>query len=103
MASAICLLVAICLTFATGYVTDLLFDLNNQKAPTERRQFLEQNGTQDCDISLDPKIRLDCCEFIKGWEREKNREWDGDPRPGIPCDWLLECPKNLKMFKLDLT
>ena len=93
MASAICLLVAICLTFATGYVTDLLFDLNNQKAPTERRQFLERNGTQDCDISLDPKIRLDCCEFIKGWEREKNREWDGEG-PGIPCERFHTCDKN---------
>ena len=68
--------------------------INNQKEPTERRQFLEQNGTQDCDISLDPEIKLDCCEFIRLEIIEGIHGWDGNPRPGNPCDWFYKCDKN---------
>ena len=58
--------------------------INNQKAQTERRQFLEQNVTLDCDISLDPEINMDCCEIANG-----TQEWNGNP-----CHWFYKCDKN---------
>ena len=61
--------------------------LNNQNVPTERRQFLERNGTQECDISLDySEIKLDCCKIAK-----QVHEWDGVQRVRNPCDWFYIC------------
>ena len=60
MASAIHPFVAICLTFVAG---SQIMVINNEKALTETRQFLEQNVTQDCNITLDAEINLDCCEI----------------------------------------
>ena len=60
--------------------------INNQKAPTVS-QFLEQNITQDCDISLDPEMNLDCCEIFKGiqeWKKIYNLI-------GYPCGWFYKC------------
>ena len=63
--------------------------INNQKAPTGS-QFLEQNITQDCDISLDPEMNLDCCEIVKGiqeWKHIYNFN-------GYPCGLFYKCDKN---------
>ena len=88
MASAICLFVAICLTFVSG---SQFSEINNQKATTERRQLLEQNVTQDCDISLDPEINQYCCEIAN------NGTTIATPHPqttsgyfyhNVRCGWL---------------
>ena len=65
--------------------------INNQKAPTVTgSQFLEQNITQDCDISLDPEMNLDCCEFVKGiqeWKYIYNLS-------GYTCGLFYKCDRN---------
>ena len=58
--------------------------INNEKALTETRQFLEQNVTQDCNITLDTEINLDCCEIVMGIQ-EYNKN---------PCDFFYTCDKN---------
>ena len=60
--------------------------INNQRALTETRHFLEQNVTQDCfeDISLDSEINLECCKTSK-----TTREWSGEE-----CDWFYKCDAN---------
>ena len=84
MVSGICLLVPVCLTFVTG---SQIMVINNQRALTETRHFLEQNVTQDCfeDISLDSEINLECCKTSK-----TTREWSGEE-----CGWFYKCDVNL--------
>ena len=65
--------------------------INNQKSPAVTgSQFLEQNITKDCDISLDPEMNLDCCEIVK-----KIQEWKYKYNLiGYPCGWFYKCDKN---------
>ena len=58
--------------------------INNERALTETRQFLEQNVTQDCNVTLDTEINLDCCEIVMGIQ-EYNKN---------PCDFFYTCDKN---------
>ena len=69
--------------------------LNNQNTPTERKQFLERNITQECDISLDPEINLGCCEFFK-------ELFNGNLRVEIPCDRFYRCDQNNFHCVLDI-
>ena len=84
MASAIYLFVAICLTFVTG---SQIMVLNNEKAITERRGFYNRNLTHECDISLDPAIKPECCQFFKQFF-EHGRDLRN------PCDWFYKCDIN---------
>ena len=69
--------------------------INNQEGPTVTgSQFLEQNITQDCDISLDPEMNLDCCEIVKGIQ-----EWKYIYNfIGFPCGLFYKCDKPKKSF-----
>ena len=86
MASAIYPFLAICLTFVAGSQHAVI---NNERTLTEARQFLEQNVTQDCNMTrlnmtLDTEFNLDCCEIAEGTKK----------RDGNPCDWMYKCDKN---------
>ena len=63
--------------------------INNQKALTETRQFLEQNVTQDCNITLDSEMNLNCCEIVK-----KIQEWKYIYNfNGYACPQFYKCDK----------